>query len=293
MSATISATITKEAMTAGFPARIPKIEGDITLKELLRVFQHLIACAQLTVTAYHAMNFLYLVVPAELWPLYSNAAYPQAPGNPGTIPPYHQNNTPLQNEVIKQAFLSARKHYEEFISMNRALTERFLTLIPNEYVAGYNEVLVRDPNRVFGDTLNYFYTEYGQEDEIEIEENKEAMKAPWHPREGFQILKQRITDCCTYATFAGKPISDEDALNVLLVVIARTRLFARDYQEWHQQADADKTLTNAFTWWAAKVRVMKKYDKIAGSMGRGDEYGMQAEEKQEEDGVFEDYALSM
>ena len=175
MSATVSATITKEAMTAGFPARIPKIEGDITLKELLRVFQHLIACAQSTVTAYHAMNFLYLVVPAELWALYSNAAYPQAPGNPGAIPPYHQNNTPLQNEVIKQAFLSARKHYEEFISMNRALTERFLTLIPSEYVAGYNKVLVRDPNRIFGDTLNYFYTEYGQEDEMEIEENKDTM----------------------------------------------------------------------------------------------------------------------
>ena len=295
MSATVSPTITKEAMTAGFPARIPKIEGDITLKELLRVFQHLIACAQSTVTAYHAMNFLYLVVPAELWALYSNAAYPQAPsnGNPGTIPPYHQNNTPLQNEVIKQAFLSARKHYEEFISMNRALTERFLTLIPSEYVAGYNEVLVRDPNRIFGETLNYFYTEYGQEDELEIEENKDQMKVPWHPRDGFQLLKQRITDGCTYATFAGKPTSNNDALNMLLFVLLQTRMFARDYQEWHQQDDNEKTLANAFTWWAAKVRVMKKYDKIAGSMGRGDEYGMHTEEKQEEDGVFEDYALSM
>ena len=83
------------------------------------------------------------------------------------------------------------------------------------------------------------------------------MKVQWHPREGFQLLKQRITDGCTYATFAGKPISDKDALNMLLFVIARTILFARDYQEWHQQAAADKTLTNAFTWWAAKVRVMK------------------------------------
>ena len=168
MSATVSAAITKEAMAAGFPARIPKIEGDITLKELLRVFQHLIACAQSTVTAYHALNFLYLVVPTKLWALYSNAAYPQAPGNPGTIPPYHQNNTPFQNEVIKQAFLSAIKHYEEFIHMNKVLTKRFLTLIPSEYVSGYNEVLVREPNRIFGDTLNYFYTEYGQEDEMEI-----------------------------------------------------------------------------------------------------------------------------
>ena len=128
MSATAAATITKEAMTAGFPTRIPAIEGDITLKELLRVFQHLFVCAQSTVTSHHARNFLYLVVPTKLWALYSNTAYPQAPGNPGAIPPYHQNNTPLQNEVVKQAFLSARKHYEEYLHMNKALTERFFYL---------------------------------------------------------------------------------------------------------------------------------------------------------------------
>ena len=38
---------------------------------------------------------------------------------------------------------------------------------------------------------------------------------------------------------------------------------------------------------------MKKHDKIAGSMGRGNEYGMQTNSKPEEDGVFKDYALSM
>ena len=138
MSTTTAAIITKETMTAGFPARIPVIEGEITLKELLRVFQHLIVCAQSTVTSHHPLNFLYLVVPTKLWALYSATAYPQAPGNPGAIPPYHQNNTNLQNEVIKQAFLSARNHYEEYLHMNKALTECFLSLIPTEYVQGFN-----------------------------------------------------------------------------------------------------------------------------------------------------------
>ena len=69
MSTTNAATITKEAMAAGFPTRIRVIEGEITLKELLRVFQHLIVCTQSTVTSHHALNFLYLVVPTELWSL--------------------------------------------------------------------------------------------------------------------------------------------------------------------------------------------------------------------------------
>ena len=87
-------------------------------------------------------------------------------------------------------FLLAKKHYEEYLHMKKALTECFLSLIPSEYQQGYNEMLTRDPNLIFGETLNYFYTEYGQEDKVEIEENKEAIKKHWHPRNGFQFLKQ-------------------------------------------------------------------------------------------------------
>ena len=57
--------------------------------------------------------------------------------------------------------------------MNKALTERFMSLLPTEYQLGYNKILIRDPNRIFEDTLNYFYNEYGQEDEVEIKQNKE------------------------------------------------------------------------------------------------------------------------
>ena len=189
MSSSANTTISKEAMVAGFPAKIPSIEGEITLKELLRVFQHLIACAQSTVTSHDALNFLYLVVPATLWGLYSAAAYPQAPRNPGNIPLYHLQNTPLQNKVIKQAWLVAKKYWKEYQNMNKALTERFMSLLPTEYQLGYNKILIRDPNRIFEDTLNYFYNEYGQEDEVEIKQNKEKMRKQWHPRYGFQVLK--------------------------------------------------------------------------------------------------------
>ena len=72
-------TTSKDAMIAGFPPKIPSIEGTITLKELLRVFTHLIACAQSTVTAYNPYNFLFLVVPGTLWNIYTNAPYPTPP----------------------------------------------------------------------------------------------------------------------------------------------------------------------------------------------------------------------
>ena len=98
MSCSSTTAIIKEAMVANFPVKIPSIEGRITLKELIPVFWHLIACAQSTLTSHDALNFLYLVVPATLWGLYSAAAYPQAPGNLDNIPPYHPQNTPQQKK---------------------------------------------------------------------------------------------------------------------------------------------------------------------------------------------------
>ena len=159
----------------------------------------------------------------------------------------------------------------------------------------YKDILVGDPNRRFEDTFGYFYDNYGQEDEIEIENNKDKMKAEWHPRDGFEVLKQRIKDGMMYASFANKSISTDDALNMMMVVITRTRLFATQYQEWHGRDNNDKTLLHAFEFWGQKVRLLKKYDRVAGTMGRGEEYGMAAgdDEEAKETEVVEDYALSM
>ena len=73
--------------------------------------------------------------------------------------------------------------------MNKALTERFLASAPIEHRQGYRGILISDPNRRFEETGMYFYSEFGQEDEIEINENKDQMKKNWHPKDGFQVLK--------------------------------------------------------------------------------------------------------
>ena len=66
--------------------------------------------------------------------------------------------------------------------MNKALTERSLSLLPIEHQLGYQEILTRNPNRRFEVTFNHFYNDFGQEDEVEMEDNKEEMRKTWHPR---------------------------------------------------------------------------------------------------------------
>ena len=84
------------------------------------------------------------------------------------------------------------------------------------------------------------------------------MKKEWHPRDGFDVLKQRIKDGMMYAAFANKPISTDAALNMMMVVVSRTRLFATQYQEWHGRDATEKTLVHAFEFWGRKVRLLKK-----------------------------------
>ena len=98
-------------MAAGFPPKIATIEGNITIKELLCMFKHLILYAQSTVTTWAALNFLYLVVPALLWGLYSLDVYPNPPQQPAIIPPYHQLNTQLQNQIIQDAWQLAQTYW--------------------------------------------------------------------------------------------------------------------------------------------------------------------------------------
>ena len=170
-------------MLAGFPDAVLAIDGDISPMELLRVFRYLIEWAQLTTTAYHELNFIFLLVPPIVWPVYSNGPRPTNPIRPGTNPPYIDGNT-VQNQMIKDQWAVNKQYFEEDQNMNKTLTERFLEQVPAAQRQGYKDVLVGDPNRRFETTFAYFYDNYGQEDEIEIENNKDKMKAEWHPRVG-------------------------------------------------------------------------------------------------------------
>ena len=66
-----------------------------------------------------------------------------------------------------------KKHFEEDQNMNKALTGCFLELEPAAQRQGYKDILVRDSNRRFEITFTYFYDNYRQEDEIELENNKD------------------------------------------------------------------------------------------------------------------------
>jgi hypothetical protein len=279
-------------MTAGFPPIIQSITGTPTLGDLFRAYRHLMYCAQSQFTAYHALNWLYLVVPPNMWDMHSVEAHPAPPENPGAAPNYGIIGTPLDIINAKDTYNNKNKNFQEDANMNRALTERFLSLFATEHAQAYYQLLLADPGRRFGTTFTYFYELFGTRDEREIEVNRDSMKAPWNPQSGFQALKARFMDAIAVAAFADAPIRASDVLNMLLAVILATGVFQLEYTEWHALPAAKRTILIAWDWWAKKVLMRLKFQKVAGNMNRGMEYGNSAVAgaNEELDGVIEDFA---
>ena len=114
--------ISKETMTAGFPPTIQQITGTPTLGDLFRAYRHLVYCAQSQFTAYHVLNWLFLVVPPNMWNMHLVDAYPTAPANPGLAPNHGNIDSPLGIINAKYTYNNRNKNFQEDVNMNLALT---------------------------------------------------------------------------------------------------------------------------------------------------------------------------
>ena len=78
----------KAEMLAAFPAAPPTISDEPTIGELVRILQHLMACAQSHQSDISRLNLLFLDIPEELYQHYNatNKPYPVDPEDPGPMP---------------------------------------------------------------------------------------------------------------------------------------------------------------------------------------------------------------
>ena len=98
------------------------------------------------------------------------------------------------------------------------------------------------------------------------------MRKPWNVADGWEVLKDQFDNGIAYAVFADATISAADALNMLISVIVKTRVFQTQYAEWHAIPPGDRTLANAWIWWDMKARLKRKIGSVPGEMGSGQHY---------------------
>ena len=74
-----------------------------------------------------------------MWQYYTSDApdrYPDPPRYPVDAPPYDDNGSAVANTVILETWQSGQKYYAECMHMNKALTERFLSIFANKHRRG-------------------------------------------------------------------------------------------------------------------------------------------------------------
>ena len=114
MASNVYQATSKESMVANFPATIQGIIGEPTQRELLRFFRHMITCSQSHFTNYCELNWIFLVVPHNMWQYYTSYApdqYPAPPTYPGDAPPYDDNGSAVANTVIRETWQSQQKDF--------------------------------------------------------------------------------------------------------------------------------------------------------------------------------------
>ena len=145
--------------------------------------------------------------------------------NPSLAPDCGVIDTPLDIIKTKDTYNNKNNNFQEDANINRALTERFLSLFAPKHIQAYYNLLMQDPGRRFDRNFTYFYDLFGTRDEREIKLNCHNMTALWDPQSGFQAFKARTLNSVAITAFVTAPIEPKDVLNMLIVVILATGMF--------------------------------------------------------------------
>ena len=167
-------------MLAAFPAAPPTISGEPTIGELVRILQHLMACAQSHQSDISRLNLLYVCIPAQLYHHYNetNKPYPTDPVDPGPMPIYTPGDDAAAHCNIRAQWEYAHKQYNDMKTMNTALVDQKLSLIAKPYKAEFNLKRYSNPNMNFKDAFQIFLDNFGATTSTIVRKTRTERKHP-------------------------------------------------------------------------------------------------------------------
>ena len=148
MAATYRPTMKSDTLIA-FPEQISEMVGEPNIREPICALKHMITCAQSHRSESSALNLLYVCLPRNMYATYTATPYPIILQDPGVIPIYGVHDTAGMNANTKVTWEYHKTRYEDVITMNSALVDRFPSLIHSDYNTEYTN------NRI-ATSLNHF-----------------------------------------------------------------------------------------------------------------------------------------
>ena len=148
--------------------------------------------------------------------------------------------------------------------MNRALADRLLSLLPEEYKGSFiAQQSTKNPKMTFLEVFKWFYNQYGIATEEEIIKNMAKLLNNWSPHEGMEKFIGHFDKSVTYASFAGQATASNTIVTYFLTVIKKTGKYQRAYKDWLARDDNSKTWAQVKDFWRMEHLKLRRSNPIA------------------------------
>ena len=131
----------------------------------------------------------------------------------------------------------------DIITMNAALVDIFLTLLPAGMSASFEQIRLQRPNIIFTELMDWFVEKYGTTTPEDRDANRTRMATDWHPSEGFDTLTIRLFKGRSYANACDYPIPIRNIIDIGICIIKQCGLYNEEYKQWIARGKANAIAT--------------------------------------------------
>ena len=168
---------------------------------------------------------------------------------------------------IKNTWEYKEKQANNCKEMNKALIERFLSLLDNHYHIKFTREFIKNQSVPFKEVFIYYTEQYGSTDGDNQLENQQRMLAEWHPSQRFHIQVNQLKEGLLNGSMIGAPIDNKRTVNIRLKCTKQCGLFSTAYGEWI--AKDDQSFKQFKTFWKLKYDLLRKTTQAVGQYSYG------------------------
>jgi hypothetical protein len=202
-------------------------------------------------------------------------AYPASflpfPPEVDTAPNFSSCTSDNERETLKATNACNQKTRADIITMNAALSDFFLAILPKAICKTYEPICMKQPNTVFLHMFDWFINKYGKTTSKDCKENRQKMAADWHLYNGFEPLATHLFIGASYASAAHYLMNNHDVINIGLGVIKQCRMYSEEYKNWiahKSETPAIVKMMDSFKeYWARSITLINQTSILAAQHG--------------------------
>ena len=191
------------------------------------------------------------------------------PINPGMRPAIPNGANRVAQENISSQWKNKFEAWKMTQDVREALKKQIIDAIDDEYLED-----LKDPDTGYANVtplqmLKHLYNEYGELTAQEISANRTKLKNDYDTNVTMVSYFYKIREIRNIATRAGNPISDNDVIAEIYLVMARTGIFDKAINNWDELPAVDKTWARFQTHFKTAYRRYKDREKRERAAGGG------------------------